>query len=188
MNTLLDRLQPFLDNLWQHLPDAILTAVIGWIFIEIVVAITKRLLRASRMKPGLQRVIRGMLRVFMIFVLFVAVIQALGLSNVLVALTGSSVILAVLVSTGFTPLVSDILAGLSLGQDRQFQPGARVRAGDKGAEGEIVSLDIRKTYLRSEDGYIHVIPNSIIDKNEWIILKEPPSTRKRRSVRIKPKR
>jgi hypothetical protein len=31
-------------------------------------------------------------------------------------------------------------------------------------------MDIKKTRIESEDGKLHVIPNGVIEKNEWVVL------------------
>lgn len=178
-----------LDRIWDHavdrLPETILTITIGILAIEVGVPLFSKILKLFGVRGGIRKVLKSLLRAFLYVVIFIATLRALGLDNVLVVLTGSSVILALFLSTGVAPLITDILAGLFLGSDREFQPGARVKAGDKGAEGEIVSMDIRKVYIRDDDGKIHVLPNSVIEKNEWIILDSvnPGPRRKRRARR-----
>lgn len=179
MNSFGDQFGYILDQAMVRLPDALTTLVVGVIVVEILLILMYNLLRLTNMKTGLRKVLKSLLRAFLFIVLFIAVLQALGLDNVFVALTGSSVILALLLSTGVAPLITDVLAGLFLGSDREFQPGATVRAGDKEAEGVIETISIRKTYIRDTSGTIHVIPNSLIEKNEWVILKKRPSSTNR---------
>lgn len=181
---LTEQLQQILDTALARLPEAGLTLVVGLVVVEGLLFILSKLLQLSRMRDGLRRIIKSLLRTFLFIVLLVAVLQSLGLNNVFVALGGSSVILALFLSTGIAPLVTDVVAGLFLGGDREFQPGATVKAGDKGAEGEVVHMDIRKTYIKDRGGKVHVIPNSLIEKNEWVILKKsgaaaPAGSRKR---------
>lgn len=181
-----DKLERFWNLLGDRWLDAALTLIIGLVVIELILLAMPLIFRFTNLKPGLQRVIKSLGRVFLWIVLFVAVIQALGLNNVFVALTGSSVILALFLSTGIAPLVTDILSGLFLASDREFQPGAKVRAGDKSSEGEIVNMDIRKVYIRDKTGKVHVIPNSLVEKNEWVILtKSADSTRRGGRRRLK---
>lgn len=155
----------------DRLPDALLTLIIGFIVIEAVISIFGKLLRVTRFPVELKKLVYALTRVFLWVVLFLAVIQTLGLNNLLVAVTGSGVIVALFLSTGVGPIVTDVLAGLSLGADRDFQEKATIRVGDKQTEGIVERLELRKTRLRGKDGKLHVIPNSVIDKNEWVVLK-----------------
>ena len=43
-------------------------------------------------------------------------------------------------------------------------------------------VELRKTRIAGKDGQLHVIPNSLIDKNEWVVLKRVSrrSTRRKR--------
>ncbi len=172
---LTDQLKQILDTTLERLPEAGVTLVVGLVVVELLLFTLSKLLQVAKMRDGLRRIIKSLLRVFLFIVLFVAVLQSLGLSNVFVALGGSSVILALFLSTGIAPLVTDVIAGLFIGSDREFQPGATVKAGDKGAEGEVVHMDIRKTYIKDRTGKVHVIPNALIEKNEWVILKKAGS-------------
>ena len=185
MDQILNRLNHFVDVLADRWVDAALTLLIGLVTIELILLLMPLVFRFTNARPGLQRVIKSLARVFLWIVLFIATLQALGLNNVFVALTGSSVIVALFLSTGVAPLVSDIMAGLFLGSDREFQPGAKVCAGDKQAVGTVVHMNIRKTYIKDSKGKVHVIPNSLIEKNEWVILEKskgtlPGSTRRRK--------
>lgn len=179
---LTDHLKQILDTALERLPEAGLTLLVGLVVVELLLFTLSKLLQLSRMRDGLRRIIKSLLRTFLFIVLFVAVLQSLGLNNVFVALGGSSVILALFLSSGIAPLVTDVIAGLFLGGDREFQPGATVKAGDKGAEGTVVHMDIRKTYIKDRTGKVHVIPNSLIEKNEWVILKKSASTIRRRKL------
>lgn len=186
MSEFSSQLRSIVDEAVFRLPDALATLVVGLIVVEILLIGFYNVLRLTGMKTGLRKVLKSLARSFLFIVLFIAVLQALGLNNVFVALTGSSVILALLLSTGVAPLVTDILAGLFLGSDREFQPGATVRAGDKDAEGVIETMSIRKTFIRDKAGTIHVIPNSLIEKNEWVILKKRgDSTNRARRRKLK---
>lgn len=180
---LTEQLEAIFETALERLPEAGVTLVVGLVVVEVLLFVISQILKVSKMRDGMRRILKSLLRVFLFIVLFVAVLSSLGLNNVFVALGGSSVILALFLSTGIAPLVTDVIAGVMLGADREFQPGASVKAGDKGAEGEVVHMDIRKTYVKDKSGKIHVIPNSLIEKNEWVILKKAGTGRTPRKQR-----
>lgn len=191
-------MQPFVDQVSQiaghasdHFPQVAVTVVVGLVVVELSIFILGNALRVSRLPDGLKRILFSLARAFLWIILLLVVLQTLGLNNVLVAVTGSSVIAAVFLSTGVAPIIIDVLAGLTMASDPSFQPGAKVRVGDQKTEGVIESMDLRKTRLRDDRGTLHVLPNSLIDKNEWVILSPKPKRplkRRRLPVRLKKKR
>ncbi|MSU75938.1 mechanosensitive ion channel family protein [Patescibacteria group bacterium] len=182
MNNLPDKL----DQIWNHAadrgPDVLVTLVVGFIVVEVTIAILRYLFRVSNLPIGLKRILFSLIRVFLWLILFLVIVQTLGLNSLLVAVTGSSVIVAIFLAPGLGPMVQDVIAGLSLASDRFYQPGAKVVAGDKQTEGTIETLDLRKTKIRDSKGKLHVISNSQIDRGEWVALEpnEPALKRRRR--------
>lgn len=171
------------EQLWDKLPDLAITVVIGLLLVELAILTLGYVLKVARIPESLKSILFSLARGFLWVVLLLVVIQTLGLNDVLVAVTGSSVILALVLSTGVAPAVTDTLAGLSLAADPNFQPGAKVQVGEKGTVGHVMSMDTRKTRLRTADGKVHVIPNSVIDKTEWVVL-EPKGYREKRRKSI----
>lgn len=181
-----NKMVTILDRAGDRLPEVVLTTVFGIIAVEIAIFILSRGLRVTRIPAALRRILESLGRTFLWIILFLVIIQTLGLNNVIVAVTGSSVIVALFLSTGVAPIITDILSGLFLAGDRDFAIGATVRAGDKDTEGVVADMDIRKVRIRAKTGKIHVVPNSLVEKNEWVILKAAPaSTKARKWGRLK---
>jgi small-conductance mechanosensitive channel len=110
-------------------------------------------------------------------VILSATFQALGLSELALALFGGTVLLVLLVAWTASGAAADLLAGLLLAQDADFNVGARVRTGaaDHAVEGEIVALDLRKVRLRDEQGRLHVLPNRLVESAPWTLLARAPA-------------
>jgi small-conductance mechanosensitive channel len=172
------------ERLSDKLPDLAITLVVGLLLVELAILALGYALKVARIPNALKPILFTLARGFLWVVLLVVIIQTLGLNDVLTAVAGSSVILALVLSTGVAPLIIDTLAGLSLAADPNFQPGARVQVGDKGTVGHVLSMDTRKTRLRTADGKVHVIPNSVIDKTEWVVLEPKGYQEKRRRKSI----
>jgi small conductance mechanosensitive channel len=191
MHPFVTQVNQIADHAADRGPQLLVTLVVGLIVVEVLIFILGYALRISTLPDGLKRILFSLLRAFLWIILLLVVLQTLGLNNVLVAVTGSSVIAAVFLSTGVAPIIIDVLAGLTMASDKGFQPGAKVRVGDQKTEGVIESMDLRKTRLRDSKGILHVIPNSLIDKNEWVILAPKPKKplkRRRLAGRLKRKR
>lgn len=151
-------------------PAALAVLVVGFIIIKIVGKFIARALKWTKWPIGLQEIMATVVRVAMWVLLLIAVLQVLGLTSVALAVTGSFAILLLGFSSGISSTVSDLVAGLQIANDKDFRVGYRVKAGDQKTEGIIRELDIKKTRIEDDKGHIHVIPNSLIEKNEWVVL------------------
>ena len=109
-------------------------------------------------------------------VILSAAFQALGLSELALALFGGIVLLVLLVAWTASGAAADLLAGLLLAQDPDFNVGARIRtgAGEHAVEGEVVALDARKVRLRDDGGRLHVLPNRQVEATPWTLLVPAP--------------
>lgn len=151
-------------------PAALAVFVVGFIIIKIAGKFIARALKWTKWPIGLQEIMATVVRVGMWVLLLIAVLQVLGLTSVALAVTGSFAILLLGFSSGISATVSDLVAGLQIANDKDFRVGYRVKAGDQKTEGVIRELDIKKTRIEDDKGYIHVIPNSVIEKHEWVVL------------------
>jgi len=91
-----------------------------------------------------------------IFILIVLSIYNVNLKNVL---TGIG-ILGIVVALATQALIVDVLSGIFLFLEGVFKIGDKIKIGD--IEGEVIDMTLRKTYVKDDKGYIHIIPNSQI--------------------------
>ncbi len=152
------------------IPAAVVALLLGFIIIKIVSRFLKASLRLTHWPVGLQEIMATLLRIVMWGLLLIAVLQILGLSSVALAVTGSFAILLLGFSSGISSTVSDLMAGLQPANDQDFRVGYKVRVGDNKTVGVIREMDIKKTRILGEDGQLHVVPNSVIEKNEWVVI------------------
>jgi moderate conductance mechanosensitive channel len=75
------------------------------------------------------------------------------------------------VGLAMSGVLKELVSGAFLVTDKDFGAGCRVKAG--GVEGVIESVDIRKSRVRDATGNLHVLPNSIVEPNEWIVYERP---------------
>lgn len=153
-----------------RIPVALVAIVVGYIIIKIVGRFLGHALSWTKWPLGLQEIMATLIRAALWIFLLITILQVLGLTSVALAVTGSFAILLIGFSTGISSTVSDLMAGLQLANDKDFKVGFKVKAGDQKTEGIIREMDIKKTRIEGEDGKLHVIPNSVIEKNEWVVL------------------
>lgn len=159
-----------LDAVIPKLPGALLVIIIGIIIIKFSKKPIAKSLELTKWPLGLQEIMLTLIRFSLWLFLIITVLQLLGLSNVALAITGSFAILLLGFSNGISSTVSDLMAGLQLANDKDFKVGFKVKLGDQKTVGIIREMDIKKTRLEDEDGHMHILPNSLIEKNEWVVL------------------
>lgn len=152
------------------IPITIIAIIVGYVIIKIIGKFMRVAIKWTKWPEGLQNIMTTLLRAVLWIFLLITLLQILGLTSVALAITGSFAILLLGFSNGISATVADLFAGLQLANDKDFKVGYRVKAGDQKTEGVIREMDIKKTRVEDDNGRIHVIPNSLIEKNEWVVL------------------
>ncbi len=152
------------------LPWAIIGLVLGWIIIRIIIHFLKRALKITRVHADLRGVIITVARFVLWIVLVITIAQGLGFGGLAVALSGSAAVVAFFLSASVGPLLSNLFAGLFLVSDPDIKVGMRVTTNDGKTTGTIRGIDMRKVRIEDDKGLLHVVPNSLVEGTEWIIL------------------
>lgn len=150
------------------LPKAIIAFVIGYIFVFIIGKIIKSGLKYVKTTQAVRQIITSMMNVVLWTILLALVFQSLGLSQVALALSGSVALFGILLASGANFLVSDILSGIFLAKDPDFKIGEMIKTTD--FEGRVEFIDLRKVRLRDKDGHLHIVPNSVLDRTQFVVL------------------
>ena len=158
------------SDIIPKIPVAIVGVIVGYLIIKLLARFMSVAFRWTNWPVGLQEILTTLTRAAMWVFLLIIILQILGLTSIALALTGSLAILLLGFSQGISAAVSDLMAGLQLSNDKDFKVGFKVKAGDQKTEGIVREMDIKKTRIEGSDGRLHVIPNSMIEKNEWVVL------------------
>lgn len=159
------------------IPKAILFFIIGFIAIRVLSKVLMRTLGVAKLPKAMIKVSVKLLDLVLWFLLSIAFLQLAGLSNVALALSGAFAVLALAFSNGFAPTVGDTISGLNLARDRHFRIGDRMIVGppDHPVEGVVVDMDTRKVRIKDDHGDIHVVPNSLVDRNAFKRFEKKPA-------------
>lgn len=166
-----------LSTVLNNLPKAILVGMVGILIVKVLSRLSFWALHSTRkfskaMVDVLSSIIDAILWIFLVVTIF----QYLGLTNVALALSGSLAVIALAIGTGLSSFAQDIIASIMLARDKDFNIGYAVKIGS--TEGVIESMDIRKSRIRTKDKSLHVIPNSVIEKAEWVLVDRETETKK----------
>jgi small conductance mechanosensitive channel len=113
---------------------------------------------AKKRAKTLSSVLRNILALVITLVVIFMLLADLGV-NIAPLLTGAG-ILGVAIGFGSQTLVKDVLSGLFILVEDQFDFGDRITVA--GLTGTVEELNLRRTVIRDESGVEHYIPNSQI--------------------------
>ena len=180
----IDQMATFFANGGPTIVQALIYIALGFLIIRVLSVLLSRILGLTKLPKALVKVTVRLLDAGLWLLFVIALMQNLGLSNVALAISGAFAVFALGISNGLTATVSDTISGLNLARDRHFRIGDRVIAGDRKTEGVIIDLDMRKARLQSKDGQIHVIPNGLVDKNEFVLVERAGQTERPKPRRV----
>jgi small-conductance mechanosensitive channel len=161
------------DSVVHNLPTAAVTLIIGIIVIRLLSYVASWLIGYIRMPKGLKEIFVSLIDAVLAIFLFIVVLQVLGLNNVAFVVTALVAGLGIALGNGGIPLMTDIISGIYLARDRNFSIGDIVQAGEPGAvkaEGEVISMDMRRTRIKDAEGHIHSLPNTVIERHEYVLI------------------
>lgn len=162
-------LEQFLADLIAAVPRVLAGALflaLAYLVIRTVLAVVRRTLR--RVYPADQRLIADLatavLAVFLWFGAGLALLDVLGLGAIAASLGSAVGFIGLGVAYALKEMIADTVAGVYLLQDRDFNVGDAVETAS--VTGTVVSIDLRKTRLRMEDGELVVLANRDVEK-KW---------------------
>lgn len=158
-------------NFLPRIPEVLLSLIIGIIIIYSALSIFSKTLKIVKVPRALILILRSLLSIVLWVILVADLLRQVGLGQVAITISGSLLILGLAIANGANTLVADILSGLFLAKDPDFDVGYKIKSGD--TEGEVESIDIRKTRIRTKEGKLIVLPNSVIDKERWHVVERP---------------
>lgn len=155
-------------NALPRLPKLGVTLIVGILVLYLAMWLFERFLRLVRTPATLAGILTSIARVVMWVILIATLFQAAGLPQIALALSSSLAITGVALGAGANSLVQDIIAGLFLVQDKDFNTGYRIKSGD--IEGRVRRMDMRKIRIEDDKGQLHVVPTSVFDKASWVVI------------------
>src|SRR6185369_11144349 len=170
-SSFIDHILKLGNGLQTNLLPALFDLLIGILTIRLLVRGLRLLLKLTHIQTGFRYVLTSIIETSLWIFLSAVLLQELGLSGVIYFFTGSIAAIGIAMAAGGSTLVSDIVAAIFLARDNDFNIGDEVIVGgDPTAQGVIERMDSRRIRLRDSDGKLHVIPNSIVERKEWIVI------------------
>ena len=159
------------NRLLPLLPNALFDLLLGILIIRVLEKVAKVVMNLLHLQPGLRDVLSSIIAILMWVYLTIAILGELGFNGVIYFFTGSVAAIGIAMAAGGSTLVSDVIAGIFLARDRDFNVGDEVIVGETPTLGVIEHMDARRIRLRDDKGILHVIPNSLVERKEWVVIR-----------------
>jgi len=149
---------------WSKVVLPFVTILGAILLFTVVKAITKRIFKASGARLSAQRrqrvdtvrtLVVSIEKYVIIFITIVIILSIFGV-NVTSMVAGLGIMTAI-IGLAFQDLAKDIIAGISLATENQFDVGDNVEI--NGFRGNVISLGLKTTKLQSYKGHIKCIAN-----------------------------
>jgi len=156
-------------ELIPKLPEILFLLLIGLVAVPMLIYIFKKTLRRLKMSAAVISVTSQIIRYGMWLLIFMAILYQAGFTGLAATISGSVVVIGVVISQSFKEIVSDVIAGLALARDNDFEVGYTVELGSK-FKGVVSKIGLRKVRLIDDQGYTLIVPNNKVEANEWRVL------------------
>jgi small-conductance mechanosensitive channel len=136
--------------------------------LKIVVSLVKHDLLRRRVPTALVGILTTILSAMFWYFVVMAILSTLpGFNDMVLAMGIIFAFFILAIGLATSGVLKELVSGAFLVTDHDFGAGFRVKAG--GVEGVVESVDIRKSRIRDSSGNLHVLPNSVVEPNEWTV-------------------
>ncbi|MDH2899643.1 MAG: mechanosensitive ion channel [archaeon] len=157
-----------LDYATVALIAAIITLVIAYLILKILVSVVKHDLLRRRVPTALVGILTTILSALFWYFVIMAILSTLpGFDEMVLAMGIIFAFFILAIGLATSGVLKELVSGAFLVTDQDFGAGFRVKAG--GIEGVVESVDIRKSRIRDSSGNLHILPNSVVEPNEWTV-------------------
>ena len=160
MSEFIEKVQAWWNSttILQHIPPVLVLFVCGVILIRIIVAITNRILKKSKLEKAAHGLIRSVIRVVLYLLLLLMCASALGIDVTGIVALASVVTLAL--SLALQNSLTNLIGGFTLLYTHPFASGHYVEIA--GQSGTVQEIGMAYTKLTTPDNKIISIPNSSV--------------------------
>ncbi len=161
-----------LNSILPKIPVAIITTLVGIVIIRVISWVSAWVLGLAKMPRGLRSILISIIDVLLAIFLIIVVLQSLGLNNLALIISAALAGMGIAFGNGTVSLVADVVSGISLANDKNFSVGDIVIVGKDAnrVQGEVVSMDMRRTRVKTVKGHIYSYPNIAIERDAFVLI------------------
>ena len=130
----------------------------------------KLLREQTRFKIPLEHFLGSLVKFIVYFISIIFALDQLGLQTAIlnIILTIILIVIVAFIILSVKDIIPNLIAGLFLHQKRNIKPGEKIEVNN--IEGEVINVSLTETKVRTKNGDIVYIPNSILTKN--VVIKK----------------
>ena len=175
-----DILSSKISDLTLNLVAAIVILLVGLVIGRFLGNLTKKILHEleldrllkeqTRFKIPLEQFFGSIVKFIAYFAAIIFALNQLGLQTAILNIILAIILIALVIFMiiAVKDFIPNLAAGLFLHQRRNIKAGEKIEVND--IEGEIISITLTETKLRTKNGEIVYIPNSVLTKN--VVIKK----------------
>ena len=167
---IIDQFISFIFLIISKVPAIIISILVAWLVIKVILYLTKRSLRIAKTPKDTSRWTIRIVKILLWATFIIIAAGSLGLGNIAIALSGSAAIVAFFLSVSIGPTLSNIFSGMFLSGDSDLKVGMKIITNSGNTKGVVKSMDMRKIRVEDDKGVLHVLPNSVVENGEWIVV------------------
>lgn len=179
---LFDFLREVFASFYSKFILAVITLFIGIIIGRFVGKLLKRVLseveldnlikKTTKIKFSLEDGISGFAAYFIYFITIIMALNQLGITTRLLEIISVAILIIIVLSVllGIREFIPNVMSGIFIHQKRFIRVGDKVRIGE--VEGKITKVSLTETWIRTKNGDLIYMPNSLLTKKEVVKLKQ----------------
>jgi small-conductance mechanosensitive channel len=145
----------------------IVAVILAFMVIGLINKILKRYIAKTMLPIDAQVFLRKGMVYFLWFSVLMYIMAELHLQELLVPLLGASFLVGAAVALAVKNILADAMAGIFLLTDKHFDIGDHIETMNH--KGEIISVSLRKTRIRTAVNKVVILPNGKIDSSGWVL-------------------
>lgn len=154
----------------------VLGKVVGRIIYKMLkeIEINKFLKTATGMRINADHLISNFISYAIYFLSLVAALEQIGIANIILYLLSATVILVILLSffLSIRDFLPNLIAGIYLYSRANLKEGSYIEL--NGIKGELLQIDLFQVKIKTKQGDIFHIPNSVVAKSKIKVRKRKP--------------
>lgn len=154
----------------------VLGKVVGRIIYKMLkeVEINKFLKTATGMRINADHLISNIVSYAIYFLSLVAALEQIGIANIILYLLSATIILVILLSffLSIRDFLPNLISGIYLYSRANLKEGSYIEL--NGIKGELLQIDLFQVKIKTKQGDIFHIPNSVVAKSKIKVRKRKP--------------
>ncbi|MDI6639194.1 MAG: mechanosensitive ion channel [Methanocellales archaeon] len=152
---------------WSGVLVGVVETLVVVIASYLVLKIARRQIRdvgeRAKLPPELVSLFDSVIKFAICFVAFYLILVIWDVTSIIMPLIAGASVLALAIGLASKDIISNAISGIFILLDKPFKIGSIIEV--RGVKGEVIEIGLRVTKIRTEEGAIATIPNTILSSD-----------------------